>query len=352
MERIPVIDADTHVDETDETWEYIDNLEYRPIGANYPPGAGRRRHWLIDGYKRRRIDFVDYPTGTTPETRELRDVPARLRHMDELGVDVHVMYPTLFIRSVAVRPEVELAITRSYNRWIAEKSREASGRLRWIFLPSPMNIEESLADMRWAKDHGACGVMKMGDNEARHAPYDPYFFPLYEEAERLGMPICMHTGTGEILHADDRILPPPFPAMGGGTPMHGIYSIMANRVPAQFPKLRFGAVEAGASWIPLVAHGLTRGVAHSHLYHTELPEELSFEANRIYVTCEVDENLAMLLDYISEDNLLIGSDYSHHDVSNELEFVAGLHELAAREVIPETAPRKFMYENPKRFYGL
>ena len=81
MEKIPVIDADTHVDETDETWAYIDDPEYKPVGANYPPGAGRRRHWLIDGYKRRRIDFVDYPTGTTPETRELRDVPARLRHM-------------------------------------------------------------------------------------------------------------------------------------------------------------------------------------------------------------------------------------------------------------------------------
>ena len=352
MEKLTVIDADSHVDETDATWEYVEQGEFRPIGGNFPPGAGRKKYWLIDGYKRRRPDRDDVITKTTVEQRELLDVPSRVRHMDELGVDVHVMYPTLFLQGSAVRPEVEISITRGYNRWIADRTAQSGGRLRWVFVPSPMNIDESVEEMRWAKDHGACGVLKKGDNEAGHPPYDPYFFPLYEEAERLNMPICMHTGSGRSEAADDRVAPPSFPGMGGGTPMQGIYAIMANGVPANFSKLRFGAIEAGASWIPLVAHGLSRGVEHPHLFHTELPKELSFDANRIYVACEVSENLPMILQYISEDNLLIGSDYSHHDVSSEMGFVGGLQELAARGVIPKTAPRKIMCGNPKVFYGL
>ena len=38
-----------------------------------------------------------------------------------------------------------------------------------------------------AKDHGACGILKKGDLEAGKWPADPYFFPLYEEANRLDL---------------------------------------------------------------------------------------------------------------------------------------------------------------------
>jgi predicted TIM-barrel fold metal-dependent hydrolase len=347
-----VVDSDTHVDETDDTWEYVEEKQYRPVGGTFPPGAGRKRYWEIEGFKRRRPDRDDVITGTTVAQRELLDVPSRIHHMDELGVETHVIYPTLFLQASAVTPEGELAVTRGYNQWLADKTRGTNGRLRWVFVPSPNNIEQSVADMRWAKDHGACGVLKKGDGEAGHPVYDPYFFPLYEGAERLDMPICMHTGSGRVAKADDRVPAPTFPGMGGGTPMQGVYELMANCVPANFKTLRFGAIEAGASWIPLVAHGLSRGVAHSHLYHTELPKELTFDENRVYIACELDENIPMLLQYISEDNLLIGSDYSHHDVSNEIGFVAALSDLGERGTIPPGLPRKIMCDNPKAFYGL
>mgnify|MGYP001499972194 CR=1 FL=1 len=39
----------------------------------------------------------DVRTGTVQATRELVDVEARLRDMDELNIDVQVLYPTLFL---------------------------------------------------------------------------------------------------------------------------------------------------------------------------------------------------------------------------------------------------------------
>jgi len=41
------------------------------------------------------------------ESRELRDPSARLKHMDELGVDVQVIFPTMFIIPLTARPEIE-----------------------------------------------------------------------------------------------------------------------------------------------------------------------------------------------------------------------------------------------------
>jgi len=83
----------------------------------------------------------------------------------------------------------------------------------------------------------------------------------------------------------------------------------------------------------------------------DVQDEL-FKANRIYVTCQVDEDLPMLLDYISEDNLLVGSDYTHQDQSQEHGFVRGLQERADSGEIQQSAVRKIVYDNPKAFYGL
>ncbi len=52
---------------------------------------------MIDGKRQVRFIRSDKDSGTTVETRELLDVKARLKHMDELGTDIQVIYPTLFL---------------------------------------------------------------------------------------------------------------------------------------------------------------------------------------------------------------------------------------------------------------
>ena len=42
--------------------------------------------------------------------------------------------------------------------------------------------------------------------------------------------------------------------------------------------------------------------------------------NRMYVTCQSDEDLAYILKYSGEDNLIMGSDYTHKDQSMDHDF--------------------------------
>ena len=77
-----------------------------------------------------------------------------------------------------------------------------------------------------------------------------------------------------------------------------------------------------------------------------------YQENRIYVTCQVDEDLPYILQYVGEDNLIVGSDYTHRDPSMELEFRTLLQQRADRGEIPKTAVEKILYDNPKAFYGL
>ncbi len=100
------IDADAHVIETVQTWSYLEENERRftpqlmtqTFGAELlsNEGIAVRDFWVIEG----RAHGKDRNVGTdTPkESREMLSVQARLAHMDELGIETQVLYPTLFLR--------------------------------------------------------------------------------------------------------------------------------------------------------------------------------------------------------------------------------------------------------------
>ena len=97
-----IIDADTHIDETEDTWEYMQesDLQFKPTMA-YPPNRNPNmlptRYWVIDGKRQLRFIRGDEESGTVVESRRTIDVQVRLKHMDELGTDIQVIYPTLFL---------------------------------------------------------------------------------------------------------------------------------------------------------------------------------------------------------------------------------------------------------------
>src|SRR5207249_7359865 len=100
----------------------------------------------------------------------------------------------------------ETALCRAYNRWLAERCAPTNGRLRWAAQLPFIDVNEAVTELRWAKDHGACGVYKRGFDLDRPVS-DPHFFPIYEEANALNLPICVHTGHPLPDHEWDRGFP-------------------------------------------------------------------------------------------------------------------------------------------------
>lgn len=363
---MPVIDADTHVDETEDTWEFMPDGDeaFKPVTAyprNQDAGNAQMRYWIIDG--KRQIRFVrrDEETHTTEGARELKDVGRRLEDMDRMGVDFQVMYPTLFLVEFTDKPEVELALRRSYNRWMAERWAQSDGRLRWVMLPPTLTMDAALDELRFAREHGACGVLKKGDREAGSWANDPYFFPLYEEAQRLDMPICFHTGSGvpDFTPAREftfsrfyRILLPV---------VHAFQSLIVHGVPERFPALRFGFIEATASWVPFVLYEIRRrleknrerptSVLRSTMEVEEIPEDI-LRRNRMYVSCQVDEDLGYIIRHTGEAQLLVGSDYTHNDSAQEMDFLGLLKQRADKGEISHAAVARITRDNPGAFYGI
>jgi predicted TIM-barrel fold metal-dependent hydrolase len=72
----------------------------------------------------------------------------------------------------------------------------------------------------------------------------------------------------------------------------------------------------------------------------------------IFVTCLVDEDLPYILKFAGDDNIVVGSDYTHADQSQERNFQEALRSRAASGEISQSAVDKMLHDNPKRLYGL
>lgn len=352
------VDADAHVIETERTWDYLDEAEaqFRPLVARTKDARRDPESWVwvVEGKLRSR-GFKPGSPALRPQ-REMEDIPGRLKHMDELGVDVQVLFPTLFLEHVTSRPEVELALCKSYNRWLADIWRAGKGRLRWVVEPPLLTMDKALEELNYGKEHGACGVHLHGI-EGDRLLCDPYFFPLYEEASRLNMAICLHAGHNNLAYqnlvAQDK---------GGGLLMRAkvpvfaaMHSLVISDIPAQFPKLRFGFLETTAQWVPYVVHELVRRLARDRKgrdLRGKLPTDATsslMRENRLYVTVQTSDDIGWILQYAGPDNLVVGTDYGHADTSTELE---ALHVLKNEGELDPVVVDKMLSANGRALYGL
>ena len=360
-----VFDADTHIAESEAMWSFIDKEMYprRPVLARIPDDTWyheRNAFWLIDG------EIFPKPAGKasfsliTPSAqkkesgrgdihlavRELTDPLARLKDMDKIGVEAQVIYPTLFLVYLTDDAQLDIALSRAYNRFIATACAKAPERLKWVAILPLRDITASLEEMKWAKQQGAVGVFFRG-MEGNLTLDNPQLHPIYALAQRLDLTICIHTGSGS------RHLMQPFDVERNHTfahnrvlPVVAFRDLVANRIPELFPRLRFGFIEAAASWVPYIWHVLRRSVRPD--FKSKNPLDL-FREYRFWIACEADEELPHLLNYIGDEHIVIGSDYGHNDPSKEPDFVRNMR---AREDVPPAVIEKILCDNPRQLYGV
>jgi predicted TIM-barrel fold metal-dependent hydrolase len=346
--ELHIVDADAHVLESAATWSYLSKSEasFEPVVVTAAKRNGSMEEfWLADGILLPKSQNLG--TDTPRESRELTDVAARLKHMDQLGVDIQVVYPTVFLRPVTRRVDIEIALYGSYNRFMAEVWKQGKNRIRWIVLLPLLSMDKALADLAWAKENGACGVFMRGLECDRHL-CDPYFFPLYERAAALDLPICVHSGSGSFAMHDYYSTETSFPKFKLLN-VTGFHTLIFNGIPDVFPKLRFGFIESGAQWVPYAIHDLVRRMERQRGNPKGTLKRNFLADNRMYVTCQTDDDLSYILQYAGDDNLIIGTDYGHSDVSAEID---ALQKLRRMPGISGSAADKILSDNARRFYAL
>lgn len=290
------------------------------------------------------------------------DAADRPRALDLLGFASQLVFSTaglfLFPLEHGDDPELAVAAARAHNRMMAEYCAVDRRLLATAYVPL-VDRKQAVEVAREAIALGCKGLMIPSRAPKHHSPSHKDFDALYGLAEEAGLPILFHVG-GE-LKLDPAYLENGGPRVldfHGGAENFTSVSFMAIPLSAwqtlsvlvfdgvfdRFPKLKFGAIELGAGWVPSLMQFMDSGAAA--FGREERLQRLSAKPSEIlqrqfFATPYPHENVGWIIANGGEDICLFSSDYPHieggrNPMKRFNESLAG---------VSETARRKFFRDN-------
>jgi predicted TIM-barrel fold metal-dependent hydrolase len=360
-----VLDADTHQMEAPGMWE-----EY--IIASYKDRAPRVAE--VDGRKVMAVEGESltsegkYPFSSPEFLTALMigmqrferarsaafNAASRLADMDEQGVDVQVLYPTVggqLLGREFQDPALLAACCRAYNEWSAEYCGAAPDRLRWAAMLPIQHAELAVAEAQRAAADGAAAFYVRPNPIGGRNLYHRDHFPIWAAIEGLDKPICIHDSGSPHLpsygermdtHTTGHILAHPFEAMSA------MMSLIWYGVFEHFPRLTVVHVEADAGWVPYLLQRMEQHWEFSgNAEHPDLKmRPTEYFRRNVYVACRGDEmTLPAVVELVGDDNLVFNTDYPHPDGT----WPWGLERLQAQP-IPEASKHKILWGNAARAF--
>jgi predicted TIM-barrel fold metal-dependent hydrolase len=293
-----------------------------------------------------------------------------VKFMDGTGIDWTVVYPTAGLavgRIVAV--DFAIAACRAYNNWLHEAYVSKSPRIKGVALVPVQDPQAAAEELRRAvKELGMVGAMlpSTGEGIKLHLG-DKSYWPLYEEADRLGCALAVHGGCHHHLGLDSFSVYYPVHALGHPLGvMIQAAAMVSHGVFERFPNLRVGYLEGGATWVPFLLDRLNRSY-HGHLQvgldgeyvPGPRPEEGApayfarlVKEGRIFVGFDCDDHgLAYAIQRTGPSAYLFASDFPHESFSAE-SCRHEIDEVLEREDISEEDKAAVLGANAERFYRL
>ena len=177
---------------------------------------------------------------------------------------------------------------------------------------------------------------------------DPEFYPVFQVAQELDMPICVHIGNASPAFRQLRRNKDNRPSrfhMSVPTIM-SFTAVATGEISTRFPKLRFGFFEVGSSWLTYV---VTQAFKVRDDRDRKAFTQSVMRERRLYVTCEEHEELPLILQYAGDESLVLGSDYGHPGDVDETIMVQ--QKLRARADVNETQKRRILSDNAEALFG-
>jgi len=370
----PVFDADHHFYETNDALTRYLPERYR--GAIKYVEVDGRTKIAIKGHI---SDYIPNPTfdvvarpgthndffkGINPEGKTLRELTgepmraiqafrepqARLELLDELGIHATLMFPTLASlveERMRDDPELTHEVIHAFNRWIYEIWKfDYEGRIFATPVITLPIVERAIAELDYALEHGAKAVL------IRPAPVPGYkgsrsmglpeFDPFWQRVQDSGVLVCLHgsdsgyskyldwwEGGGEYLP----FKPNPFrdAAMGKKPIEDAVTALICHGAAARFPRVRFALVENGAGWIGHLLQQLDLTYRRMPQEFLEHPNE-TFQRN-FWINPFCEDNVHELLEHVSPQRVLFGSDYPHPEgLADPVAFADTLGDLPDADV--------------------
>jgi predicted TIM-barrel fold metal-dependent hydrolase len=312
------------------------------------------QHWQ-DTFIARGIDGLDLalyppnaPISCRPDWRRDGEKPgSSLIAMQEQALDgfgarcgiLNCLYggPALYSEDMGA------AVCRATNDWIRAEWLDREPRLRASIVVPVQNPELAVVEIeRLAPDRRFVQVLLLASGELPMGRRQHW--PIYAAAEKHGLPIGIHAGSGNR-HAPSAIGWPPYliqdHATYAQTFQTQLLSLLSEGVFGKFPGLRFVLMESGFTWLPPFlwrAVKMWRGMRREIPWVEQSPDQIFRERVRITIQpadAPADPaQMAELLKMIGSDEMLLFStDYPHWRFEGQDALPPGFDEALVRKIL-------------------
>ena len=284
------------------------------------------------------------------------DPSIRLRDMDTANIDISVMFPSqadgfCVLRDVGFETALHEAFHRSQSAYCAG----ANGRLRWLVDCTMRDVPATVAYTKyWAeRDQNLVGIFMPRACPDGRLLDNPDLHPIFQVAQDLDLPIMVHGGTlrppltpgATELDNAGFLINALYHGWGG---MTAISALIGGGVFDLFPRLRVGAFESGAGWMPWLVERLDGAYRPKSGMTPNLkrkPSEVIAEG-RVFLSADPGEDyLGLAVDRLGEDIWLLGTDYPHQGSF----YPNGVPLITQCPDISESAKVKLLSTNALRF---
>ena len=279
------------------------------------------------------------------------DPDARIRDMNEEGVDVHLLVPGG--PANPGDPALEMGFIQAHHRYLDDFTSKYPHRLKSLITVTDRAIEESVQEIKtWGRSSWAVGVIP---SLTVGKPLDhPDLEPIWAAAEEEELCVVHHSFAAGYPGYRD-LWDNPFLGRLSSHPwgaMRAVGAFLGAGVMDRYPNLRFGILESGFGWLPFWAKRMDDQAVYMGYVNEQLKYKLSeyLTSGRFFaavVLHEGQEMVKMVTDFFGDHVLMYSSDYPHAEARypDSVDLVMGWDNLS-----PETM-HKLMWENAVRFYG-
>lgn len=267
----------------------------------------------------------------------------------EKGVLTGYFYPAML---GDMQVEFASAMASAYNDYQTEAWLDRDERFSGSVHVAPQSPEASAREIDRVGSHPRMVqvMLPIGGNSRAYG--DPFYFPIFEAAQRNGLAIATHHtvfvegafGMGRYYIERHMLIP-----QGS---MAQVISLVCGGVFDRFPDLKFIVLEGGFTWLPHLLRRMDReykSLRQEVPWVKKLPSHHAIRDGRLKLATQPLEDLSAdewmkFIDLIGSDEVLtFATDYPHFDFDSP--------NRALPAGIPDETKRKIFYENAREFYG-
>ena len=340
VENRVVHDADSHLMELTDCLDAFLDPKFRAAYDDLP----KLKAWPRDGklvkHANRLQDDPEFRAGSDANILLRKNYEAlgsfrkedRPRALDLLGFSSQLVFTTWCLGNFGLddaNPELAYATAQAHNRMMVDFCSVDRRFLGTGYVPLS-DFERARATAREAIDLGCKALLIPSKPPRAHSPSHIAFDPVWAMAQEAGLPIVFHVGGEEKLDPAyfENGLPRVKDFHGGEENFtsvsympiaHSVMSTLAalifDGVLDRFPRLKFGAIELGASWVP----GWMRNMDSAAVAFSKNEDRLKNLSARpseivrrqVCATPYPHEDVGWIIANSGEEVCLFSSDYPH-----------------------------------------